>query len=66
MRKTENLRPLSQDSRTKAVKLTANYAARHRTVCPAAAAKNLVDVMPGPTPEDSGQFFDYAHKPIDW
>ncbi|WP_438981762.1 SDR family NAD(P)-dependent oxidoreductase [Lentibacter sp.] len=51
---------------TVATDFTANYAARHSTVRPEAAAKNLVDVMLGLTPEDSGQFFDYAYKPIEW
>jgi len=51
---------------TVATDFTANYAARHTTVRPEAAAKNLVDVMLGLTPEDSGQFFDYAYKPIEW
>lgn len=51
---------------TVATDFTAEYAARHTTVTPAEAADNLVTVMLGLTQAESGQFFDYAHKPIVW
>ena len=51
---------------TVATEFTANYAARHSTVPPQTAAENLVNVMLGLTAADSGQFFDYAQKPIEW
>lgn len=51
---------------TVATDFTADYAARHSTVSPQDAAENLVTVMQGLSAAESGQFFDYAHKPIDW
>ncbi|MCV2894787.1 SDR family NAD(P)-dependent oxidoreductase [Lentibacter sp. XHP0401] len=51
---------------TVATDFTADYAERHSTVSAETAAKNLVKVMLGLKREESGQFFDYAHKPIEW
>jgi NAD(P)-dependent dehydrogenase (short-subunit alcohol dehydrogenase family) len=51
---------------TVATDFTADYAGRHSTVSAETAAKNLVKVMQGLKREESGQFFDYAHKPIEW
>lgn len=51
---------------TVATEFTADYAARHSTVTPDTAAENLVNVMLGLSREESGQFFDYAHKSIEW
>lgn len=51
---------------TVATDFTADYAARHSTVTPEQAAENLVNVMLGLERAQSGQFFDYAHKPIVW
>lgn len=45
---------------------TANYAGRHKTVPASAAAANLLDVLEGLTPDQSGGFFDYAGKEIPW
>lgn len=45
---------------------TRDYADRHRTVEPDQAARNLLDVIAGLGPADSGGFFDYAARPIPW
>ncbi len=45
---------------------TAKYAGRHKTVPAAEAAANLIDVIEGLTPAQSGGFFDYAGKEIPW
>lgn len=45
---------------------TAKYAGRHKTTPAPQAARNLVDVIEGLTPEHSGRFFDYAGKEIPW
>jgi NAD(P)-dependent dehydrogenase (short-subunit alcohol dehydrogenase family) len=45
---------------------TAKYAGRHRTVPAGEAARNLIDVVEGLTPEQSGGFFDYAGREIPW
>ena len=45
---------------------TEKYAARHKTVSSTAAASDLIDVIEGLTPAQSGQFFDYAGKEIVW
>ncbi|MEM9426557.1 MAG: SDR family NAD(P)-dependent oxidoreductase [Pseudomonadota bacterium] len=45
---------------------TAKYAGRHKTVPAAEAAANLIDVIEGLTPAQSGGFFDYAGKEIAW
>ncbi len=45
---------------------TAKYAGRHKTVPAATAAANLIDVIDGLTPAQTGGFFDYAGKEIPW
>ncbi|RYH02136.1 SDR family oxidoreductase [Salipiger sp. IMCC34102] len=45
---------------------TQGYADRHKTVPATEAAANLLDVIDGLAPADSGQFFDYAAEPIPW
>lgn len=45
---------------------TAKYAGRHKTVPASEAAANLVDVIEGLSPAQSGGFFDYAGKEIPW
>lgn len=51
---------------TVATDFTAKYAGRHRTVPPAEAAQNLLAVMDGLTPAESGLFFDWAGKQVPW
>ena len=46
--------------------LTEKFAGGHTTVTPEAAAKNLLDVLAGLTPENTGQFFDWAGEPVPW
>lgn len=38
----------------------------HKKVTPDEAAKNLIDVIEGLTPEQSGRFFDYSADGIEW
>lgn len=45
---------------------TEKYAGRHKTVPAGEAAKNLIDVIEGLTPAQSGGFFDYAGREIPW
>ncbi|KCV81906.1 hypothetical protein ATO10_08673 [Actibacterium atlanticum] len=45
---------------------TKDYTARHSTVKPAQAARNLINVIEGLTPGNTGQFFDWAGKPVPW
>ena len=45
---------------------TAKYAGRHKTVPAGEAATNLVNVIEGLTPAQTGGFFDYAGKEIPW
>ena len=45
---------------------TAKYAARHKTVPAADAARTLADVIDRATPEHSGGFYDYAFEEIPW
>jgi NAD(P)-dependent dehydrogenase (short-subunit alcohol dehydrogenase family) len=45
---------------------TARYAARHQTVPADLAATNLVNVIEGLKPDQSGGFFDYAGREIPW
>lgn len=45
---------------------TAKYAGRHKTVPATEAAANLVRVIEGITPAQSGRFFDYAGQKIPW
>jgi NAD(P)-dependent dehydrogenase (short-subunit alcohol dehydrogenase family) len=51
---------------TVATPFTRKYAASHKATPPDQAARNLVDVMAGLSPEQSGGFFDYAGKEIPW
>jgi NAD(P)-dependent dehydrogenase (short-subunit alcohol dehydrogenase family) len=51
---------------TVATPLTAAYAGGHPTVTPAAAAENLLAVLDGLTPGDTGGFFDWQGKVIPW
>ena len=51
---------------TVATSFTENYAARHATVAPETAARNLLDVIEGLTPEDSGGFYDWQGARIAW
>jgi len=46
--------------------LTQKYANGHPTVSPAQAAQNLLSVIDGLEPSDTGQFFDWAGKPVQW
>ena len=46
--------------------LTQKYVGKHPAVSPAEAAKNLLRVMDGLCQEDTGLFFDWAGKRIDW
>ena len=45
---------------------TEGYADHHKTVTTQEAAQNLLSVIDGLTPAQSGQFFDYAAEPIEW
>ena len=45
---------------------TAKYAGRHKTTPADEAARNLLAVIDGLTPERSGGFYDYAGKEIPW
>lgn len=51
---------------TVATPLTRGYLGRHPAVPPEAAAENLLAVLDGLTPADSGGFFDWAGKPVPW
>ncbi|MEV8466595.1 SDR family NAD(P)-dependent oxidoreductase [Fluviibacterium sp. DFM31] len=51
---------------TVATPLTRAYASRHPTVAPEDAARNLLTVVDGLAPDDSGGFFDWAGKTIPW
>jgi len=44
---------------------TANYQG-HKMVAPDAAARDLCDVLLGVSPEQTGQFFDFAGKEVPW
>jgi NAD(P)-dependent dehydrogenase (short-subunit alcohol dehydrogenase family) len=46
--------------------LTGPYLARHGSVTPDEAAQNLLRVIDGLSPDDSGRFFDWAGKPVPW
>ncbi len=46
--------------------LTAKYAGRHKTVTPDEAARNLLSVLEGLGPEDSGRFFDWQGERVEW
>lgn len=51
---------------TVATPFTRKYLGRHPAVAPEVAAGNLLRVMDGLTPADSGGFFDWAGKRIPW
>ena len=51
---------------TVATPLTRSYAGRHPTVPPATAATDLLDVIDGLTPSDSGGFFDRTGASVPW
>lgn len=51
---------------TVATDFTAKYAGRHSTVPPKEAAENLLKVIDGLDHSHSGQFFDFAGKPVPW
>jgi len=51
---------------TVATNFTENYAARHATVTPSEAAQNLLAVVTGLGPENSGQFYDWKGAQIPW
>lgn len=51
---------------TVATTFTANYAGRHKTVPAEEAATNLLAVVDNLSTEQSGGFFDFAGKPIEW
>ncbi|MDX8354890.1 SDR family NAD(P)-dependent oxidoreductase [Cognatiyoonia sp. IB215182] len=51
---------------TVATQFTANYAGRHKTVAADEAARNLLAVIHGLTPAQTGGFFDYAGQEIVW
>lgn len=51
---------------TVATKFTEKYLGRHPAVPPEQAAENLVNVIAGLTPEDTGRFFDWAGTEVPW
>lgn len=51
---------------TVATDFTAKYAGRHKTVPPEEAAQNLLAVIEGLGPSDSGQFYDWAGQQVTW
>ena len=51
---------------TVATKFSANYTARHPTQTPENAAQHMAQVIEAMTPQNSGQFFDWAGKSIEW
>ncbi|TCO73902.1 SDR family NAD(P)-dependent oxidoreductase [Rhodovulum euryhalinum] len=51
---------------TVATRFTAEYAGRHRTVAPAEAASNLLAVIDGLGPEQTGGFFDWSGQRVPW
>jgi len=51
---------------TVATSFTEKYLGRHPAVPPGEAAANLVHVLDGLGPKESGQFFDWAGKPVAW
>lgn len=51
---------------TVATPLTAKYAGSHPTVPPDQAAANLLGVIDGLSPAETGLFFDWAGKPVPW
>ena len=51
---------------TVATPLTQKYAGNHPTVTPDQAATNLMSVLEGLTPDQTGGFFDWQGKTIPW
>lgn len=51
---------------TVATPLTQKYAGNHPTVTPEQAAANLIAVLEGLTPDQTGGFFDWQGKTIPW
>lgn len=51
---------------TVATALTRTYLARHAAVPPARAAQNLLAVIDGLRPEQTGGFFDWSGKVVPW
>ncbi|MCC5967406.1 MAG: SDR family NAD(P)-dependent oxidoreductase [Natronohydrobacter sp.] len=51
---------------TVATRFTEKYLGRHPAVAPLEAAANLLRVIDGLSPTQSGQFFDWAGKPVAW
>lgn len=51
---------------TVATDFTAQYAGRHPTVPPSEAAQNLLAVINGLEPAQTGQFFDWRGDPVPW
>ena len=51
---------------TVATPFTASYAGRHPTVPPAQAAADLLSVIDGLTPAETGGFFDYSGTVVPW
>lgn len=51
---------------TVATSFTADYAATHDRVAPAQAAVNLLGVIEGLTPAETGGFFDWQGKRVAW
>ncbi len=47
-------------------KFTQKYVGRHAAVPPAVAAENLLTVIDHLTVNDTGQFYDWAGKPVPW
>ncbi|MEL6806887.1 MAG: SDR family NAD(P)-dependent oxidoreductase [Pseudomonadota bacterium] len=51
---------------TVATAFTEKYLGRHPAVSPQDAARNLIAVMDGLSPEQTGQFFDYSGAAVPW
>jgi len=51
---------------TVATSLTAKYAGNHPTVPPEVAAQNLLGVIAGLTPAETGLFFDWRGQRVEW
>lgn len=51
---------------TVATDFTTGYAGRHPTVPPSEAAQNLLAVINGLEPAQTGQFFDWRGDPVPW
>lgn len=51
---------------TVATEFTRKYVGRHPAVPPQSAAKNLLRVIKRLGPDQTGQFFDWAGKRVDW